>query len=97
MLDASVALSHLALGYLADGQRCPRVSNTNPIASPSEVFDCADGRLIAAVGNSGQFRPCAVCWAATSGAQDARFATNARRVAHRAAARPARAAAVRAR
>lgn len=85
MLDASVALNgHLALGYLMTGKVPARVGNTNPIASPSEVFDCADGQLIVAVGNNGQFQALCGVLGCPQWAQDARFATNARRVAHRA-------------
>ena len=85
MLDASVALNgHLALGYLMTGKVPARVGNTNPIASPSEVFDCADGQRIVAVGNNGQFQALCGVLGCPQWAQDARFATNARRVAHRA-------------
>ena len=68
--------------YLMTGRNA-RVT-TSAIASPLRSCSTADRRLIVAVGNNGQFGPCAVCWAARSGLQDARFATNARRVAHRA-------------
>lgn len=84
MLDASVALNgHLALGFLMNGKVPPRVGNTNPIASPSEVFACADGHLIVAAGNNGQFQ--ALCRALDSPgwADDPRFASNALRVANR--------------
>ena len=57
MLDSAVALNgHLAVGYLMTGKNPRRVGNTNPIASPSEVFDCIDGKIIIAVGNNQQFR-----------------------------------------
>ncbi|MHA7599879.1 CaiB/BaiF CoA transferase family protein [Alicycliphilus sp. T452] len=85
MLDASVALNgHLALGYLMTGKVPARVGNTNPIASPSEVFDCADGQLIVAVGNNGQFQALCGVLGCPQLAQDERFRTNALRVAHRA-------------
>ena len=88
MLDASVALSgHLALGYLMTGQVPARVGNTNPIASPSEVFACADGRLIVAAGNNGQFQALCRVLGQPGWAEDPRFRSNALRVGNRAALR----------
>ena len=90
MLDASVALNgHLALGYLMTGRAPARAGNTNPIASPSEVFGCADGSLIIAAGNNGQFQALCAVLGCPELAGDARFATNAARVAARAALREA--------
>ncbi|MDM0024333.1 CaiB/BaiF CoA transferase family protein [Variovorax saccharolyticus] len=88
MLDASVALNgHLALGYLMTGRVPPRVGNTNPIASPSEVFACADGHLIVAAGNNGQFNALCRVLGCLAWVDDPRFASNALRVANRAALR----------
>jgi len=88
MLDASVALNgHLALGYLMNGKVPPRVGNTNPIASPSEVFACADGHLIVAAGNNGQFQALCTTLGQPDLVQDERFGSNALRVANRAALR----------
>jgi crotonobetainyl-CoA:carnitine CoA-transferase CaiB-like acyl-CoA transferase len=90
MLDASVALNgHLALGYLMTGKVPPRVGNTNPIASPSEVFACADGELIVAAGNNGQFQAMCRVLGQLQWAEDERFRTNALRVSNRAALRDA--------
>jgi crotonobetainyl-CoA:carnitine CoA-transferase CaiB-like acyl-CoA transferase len=88
MLDASVALNgHLALGYLMTGKAPARVGNTNPIASPSEVFDCADGPMIVAAGNNGQFQALCRVLGHEEWASDERFRTNALRVANRLAMR----------
>jgi crotonobetainyl-CoA:carnitine CoA-transferase CaiB-like acyl-CoA transferase len=90
MLDASVALNgHLAMGYLMTGDLPPRVGNTNPIASPSEVFRCADGRLIVAAGNNGQFQALCRVLGCPELAHDPRFHSNASRVAARSALREA--------
>ena len=90
MLDASVALNgHLATGFLMTGALPPRVGNTNPIASPSEVFRCADGRLIVAAGNNGQFQALCRVLGRPELADDARFRTNASRVQGRTALRDA--------
>ena len=53
--------------------------NTNPIASPSEVFECAEGRLIIAAGNNTQFGQLCTVLGAPDMATDPRFATNATR------------------
>lgn len=84
MLDASVALNgHLAVGYLMNGKLPERVGNTNPIAAPSEVFSCADGYLIAAAGNNGQFQALCRVLGEPQLANEARFLTNALRVTQR--------------
>jgi len=88
MLDASVALSgHLAVGYLMTGLTPTRVGNTNPIAAPSEVFTCADGQMIVAAGNNGQFSALCDVSGVPELARDPRFITNAKRIANRVALR----------
>jgi len=90
MLDATVAFNgHLAVGYLMSGKAPQRVGNTNPIASPSEVFECADGRIIIAAGNNGQFQQMCAVLGAPDMPADPRFATNMQRIAHRSALREA--------
>jgi len=90
MLDATVAFNgHLAVGYLMSGQAPQRVGNTNPIASPSEVFECADGRIIIAAGNNGQFQQMCTVLGAPDMPTDPRFVTNMQRIAHRSALRDA--------
>ena len=84
MLDATVAFNgHLAVGYLMNGKAPQRVGNTNPIASPSEVFECAEGRLIIAAGNNTQFGQLCTVLGAPNMPTDPRFATNMQRIAHR--------------
>ncbi len=84
MIDSAVALNgHLALGYLMTGKSPTRVGNTNPIASPSEVFDCSDGQLIIAAGNNGQFLACCQVLGIPELALQSEFESNAKRVAHR--------------
>jgi len=84
LLDAAVALNgHLALGYLLTGQGHQRVGNRNPIASPSELFDCADGQLIIAVGNDSQFLTLCKVLSAPELAEHELFKTNALRVQNR--------------
>jgi crotonobetainyl-CoA:carnitine CoA-transferase CaiB-like acyl-CoA transferase len=84
MLDATVAFNgHLAVGYLMNGKVPQRVGNTNPIASPSEVFECAEGRIIISAGNNQQFQRMCTVLGAPDMPSDPRFATNMQRIAHR--------------
>ena len=85
LLDTQVAmLANLGAGYLATGVAPQRAGNAHQNIVPYQVFEVADGHLILAVGNDGQFaRFCAVAGCAEL-ARDPRFARNADRVRHRA-------------
>ncbi|RBP09877.1 crotonobetainyl-CoA:carnitine CoA-transferase CaiB-like acyl-CoA transferase [Roseiarcus fermentans] len=86
MLDASVSVSgHLALGYLMTGKTPARIGNANPVAAPSEVFATADGEIIVAAGNNGQFQALADAIDQPELKRDPRFDTNTHRVQNRAA------------
>ena len=84
LLDVQVAcLANQASNYLAGGVVPRRMGNAHPNIVPYQDFPTADGDMILAIGNDGQFAKfCAIAghpeWAA-----DARFATNPQRVAHR--------------
>ncbi|HUG22359.1 CaiB/BaiF CoA transferase family protein [Piscinibacter sp.] len=84
LLDVQVAcLANQASNYLAGHVLPRRMGNAHPNIVPYQDFPTADGDMILAVGNDTQFaKLCAVAgyakWAA-----DARFATNAARVANR--------------
>ncbi len=84
LLDTQVAmLANLGANYLASGQVPARAGNAHQNIVPYQVFEVADGHLILAVGNDGQFaRFCAVA-GCTELATDPRFARNAARVRHR--------------
>ena len=78
-------LANQAMNYLASGVPPRRMGNAHPNIAPYQTLPVADGWLIVAVGNDGQFgRFCAVL-GLDALALDARFATNASRVANRAA------------
>ena len=79
----AAALANQAMNYLAGGMKPTRLGNAHPNIVPYQVFATADGFLILAVANDGQFRR--FCAAAGLGAlaDDPRFATNAERVGHR--------------
>ena len=84
LLDSQVAmLANLGANYLVTRKPPRRAGNAHQNIVPYQVFEVADGHLILAVGNDGQFeRFCRV--AGLDGlAQDPRFATNAARVRHR--------------
>ena len=85
LLDTQVAmLANLGAGYLATGVAPQRAGNAHQNIVPYQVFEVADGHLILAVGNDGQFgRFCAVAGSPEL-ARDPRFARNADRVRHRA-------------
>ena len=85
LLDTQVAmLANLGAGYLATGVAPQRAGNAHQNIVPYQVFEVADGHLILAVGNDGQFaRFCAVAGCPEL-ARDERFARNAGRVRHRA-------------
>ena len=81
LLDVQVAmLANQAMNYLIGGEAPRRLGNAHPNIAPYQTFAVADGHVIVAVGNDGQFaRLCALLGVAA----DARFATNAGRVGHR--------------
>jgi crotonobetainyl-CoA:carnitine CoA-transferase CaiB-like acyl-CoA transferase len=84
LLDTQVAmLANLGANYLATGRPPRRAGNAHQNIVPYQVFEVADGHLILAVGNDGQFaRFCALA-GQPSLAEDPRFAKNADRVRHR--------------
>jgi crotonobetainyl-CoA:carnitine CoA-transferase CaiB-like acyl-CoA transferase len=84
LLDTQVAmLANLGANYLVTKQAPRRAGNAHQNIVPYQVFEVADGHLILAVGNDGQFaRFCAVAGCPEL-ATDQRFAKNADRVRHR--------------
>ncbi len=85
LLDTQVAmLANLGANYLVTGAAPQRMGNAHQNIVPYQVFEVADGHIILAVGNDGQFaRFCGVA-ARADLAQDPRFMRNADRVRHRA-------------
>jgi len=85
LLDTQVAwLGNQAQAYLTSGKIPPRLGNAHASVVPYQVFACADGYIVLACGNDGQFRKFCACAGAPELAADARFATNAARVVNRA-------------
>jgi len=85
LLDSAVAMmSVMNMNYLVTGTPPERAGNAHQNIVPYQVFACADGHLILAVGNDSQFaRFCEVAGVPEWG-RDARFAKNADRVRNRA-------------
>jgi crotonobetainyl-CoA:carnitine CoA-transferase CaiB-like acyl-CoA transferase len=77
------ALTNQAASTLATGEPPRRLGNRHPSIAPYAVFPAADRDLVIAVGNDKQFRALAWLLGTPALADDARYATNAARVAHR--------------
>jgi len=86
LMDSQVSvLANQTLNYLVSGVAPGRLGNAHPSIVPYEVFPVADGHIIIAVGNDGQFRRlCAVLGNPALGAQPD-YATNPSRVENRVA------------
>jgi crotonobetainyl-CoA:carnitine CoA-transferase CaiB-like acyl-CoA transferase len=84
LLDVQVAcLANQASNYLTTGVAPKRLGNAHPSIVPYQDFPTADGYMILAVGNDGQFRKlCEAAGCAELGG-DERFATNKARVKNR--------------
>jgi crotonobetainyl-CoA:carnitine CoA-transferase CaiB-like acyl-CoA transferase len=84
LLDTQVAmLANLGANYLVTRKAPRRAGNAHQNIVPYQVFEVADGHLILAVGNDGQFRKFCEVAGRTELADDPRFARNADRVRHR--------------
>lgn len=85
LLDVQTSvLANQALNYLVSGKAPRRMGNAHPNIVPYQVFPVADGHVIVAVGNDGQFARFVSVLGKPELAQDERFRTNASRVGHRA-------------
>ena len=84
LFDSAVAMmTVMNLNYLVTGRAPGRLGNAHPNIVPYQVFACADGHLILAVGNDGQFAKFCEAAGVAAWAADPRFARNADRVRHR--------------
>jgi crotonobetainyl-CoA:carnitine CoA-transferase CaiB-like acyl-CoA transferase len=85
LLDVQTSvLANQAMNYLASGKSPRRMGNAHPNIVPYQVFPVADGHVIVAVGNDGQFARFSAVLGRPELAQDDRFKTNAGRVSQRA-------------
>jgi formyl-CoA transferase len=84
LLDVMVStLANLNTSYLATGTVPGRTGNAHANIVPYQTFPCADGYIVVAVGNDGQFQKFCEALGRTELASDERFATNPARVRHR--------------
>jgi crotonobetainyl-CoA:carnitine CoA-transferase CaiB-like acyl-CoA transferase len=84
LFDSSVAMmSIMNLNYLVTGKPPGRAGNAHPNIVPYQVFACADGHVIVAVGNDGQFAKFCGVLGKSEWASDAQYAKNADRVRNR--------------
>lgn len=85
LLDVmSAVLANQNMNYLISGKSPVRLGNAHPNISPYEVVPTADGHLILAVGNDGQFKRLCTILGIEQVADDERFTANKARVAHKA-------------
>ena len=79
----SAMLANQAMNYLASGRSPKRMGNAHVNLAPYQTFPVADGWLIVAVGNDGQFARLCGALGLEEVARDPRFATNPARVVNR--------------
>lgn len=77
------SLVNQASAYLATGESPTSMGNRHPSIAPYEPLPTAAGQVLICCGNDGQFAALAGALGIPEAATDARFATNAARVAHR--------------
>ena len=84
LLDTQVAmLANLGANYLSTGIAPTRMGNAHQNIVPYQVFEVADGHLILAVGNDGQFAKFCAVAGQPALALDPLYTRNADRVRHR--------------
>ena len=84
LLDSATAiLANQGMNYLASGVSPTRLGNAHPNIAPYQVFEVADGHVIIAVGNDGQFRKLCEAIGANQLLADDLYQSNKSRVANR--------------
>ena len=84
LLDTIVSvLANQALNFMVSGQAPRRMGNAHPNIVPYQVFPVADGHVVIAVGNDGQFRKLCAVLGEASLAENPDYLTNPLRVKHR--------------
>jgi crotonobetainyl-CoA:carnitine CoA-transferase CaiB-like acyl-CoA transferase len=81
--SATAALVNVAQNALVSGEEPRRWGNAHPNLVPYQLFETADRPIVLAVGNDSQWLACCRALERDDLARDARFATNAARVAAR--------------
>ncbi len=84
LLDVQVAmLANMNMNYLTSGQPPVRAGNAHQNLVPYQVFECADGHVIIAAGNDGQYQRFCAVGGQPGLASDERFNVNPQRVRNR--------------
>ena len=84
LLDTQAAvLANQALSYLTTGETPGRIGNTHPVVVPYQVFPVADGHVIIASGNDGQFGKLCTVLGEPGLAKEPTYLTNSDRVQNR--------------
>ncbi len=84
LLDVQVAmLANMNMNYLTSGTAPVRAGNAHQNLVPYQVFECADGHVIIAAGNDGQYQRLCAVGGQPELATDARFSVNPQRVRNR--------------
>jgi crotonobetainyl-CoA:carnitine CoA-transferase CaiB-like acyl-CoA transferase len=84
LVDGAMSLLHpVAANYFMTGTPPHRLGSAHPNIAPCETFDSPAGEVYVAAGNDAQFRALVDFLGRPELADDARFATNADRLAHR--------------
>jgi formyl-CoA transferase len=90
LLDVGMAiLANQAAGFLNTGAVPQRMGNSHPSLAPYQDFPTADGAMLLAIGNDGQFARFCQAAGHPQWATDARYASNTLRVQHRSVLIPA--------
>lgn len=79
----TAVLANQAMNYLVSGIAPQRMGNAHPNIVPYQAFAVADGYVIVAVGNDGQFKRFCSVLGREDLAAESRYATNPDRVCHR--------------
>jgi crotonobetainyl-CoA:carnitine CoA-transferase CaiB-like acyl-CoA transferase len=82
---ATSIMANQAMNYLATGVAPKKMGNAHPNLAPYAVFDCADGWIILATGNDGQYIKLCDILGLSDMARAPEFLSNADRVKNRAA------------
>jgi crotonobetainyl-CoA:carnitine CoA-transferase CaiB-like acyl-CoA transferase len=81
MLDVQAAfLANQGMNWMLSGKTPSRSGNRHPNIQPQDVFNCADGHFVLAVGNDGQFAKLCDVLGHSEWAADERFNSNSARV-----------------
>jgi crotonobetainyl-CoA:carnitine CoA-transferase CaiB-like acyl-CoA transferase len=84
LLDTQIAcLANQAMNWLVGGVNPGRIGNRHPTVVPYTLFKVADGEIIIAIGNDGQFRAFCTEMGVADLGHDPRFVTAAQRLRNR--------------